>query len=345
MRILKPAPAVLFWMKNILLFIMMHQNYMRRTGFLYDERFMLHLTGPEHPESPERLSAIYRGVEEGGLLPFLTQIKASRAKQEWIEAVHSLKLILRFEEASLRGLDMLDTPDNRLCRDTFETAMLAAGGVIDTVERVMKGEIDNAFCAVRPPGHHAEANRVMGFCFFNNIAIAARYLQNKWGVKRIGIVDFDVHHGNGTQSIFEDDPSVFFYSIHEHPSFSYPGTGREFEKGAGPGLGFTLNTTVLPGQGDEAYKEFLKRDLLPAFEQFKPEVILVSAGFDAHIDDDMSDMNLSTEGFTWIMKRLVTMSEKYAGGRIISVLEGGYCVNRLPELLRNHVKILLDTED
>jgi acetoin utilization deacetylase AcuC-like enzyme len=240
---------------------------------------------------------------------------------------------------------MLDTPDNRLCRDTFETAMLAAGGVIDTVERVMKGEIDNAFCAVRPPGHHAEANRVMGFCFFNNIAIAARYLQNKWGVKRIGIVDFDVHHGNGTQSIFEDDPSVFFYSIHEHPSFSYPGTGREFEKGAGPGLGFTLNTTVLPGQGDEAYKEFLKRDLLPAFEQFKPEVILVSAGFDAHIDDDMSDMNLSTEGFTWIMKRLVTMSEKYAGGRIISVLEGGYCVNRLPELLRNHVKILLDTED
>jgi acetoin utilization deacetylase AcuC-like enzyme len=223
--------------------------------------------------------------------------------------------------------------------------MLAAGGVINTVEMVMKGEIDNAFCAVRPPGHHAEVNRVMGFCFFNNIAIAARYLRSKWGVKRIGIVDFDVHHGNGTQSIFEDDSSVFFYSIHEHPSFAYPGTGREFEKGSGAGLGVTMNTTVLPGQGDDEYKILLKRDLLPAFEQFKPEVILVSAGFDAHIDDDMADINLSTDGFTWIMKRLVTMSEKYAEGRIISVLEGGYCINRLPELLRNHVKILLGSED
>jgi len=336
---------VAFRMEDILLFVMMHQTYMRRTGFLYDERFLLHLTGPEHPESPYRLAAIYRGIEEGGLLPYLTQIKATRAKQEWIEAVHSLELIQRFEEASLSGLDMLDHPDNKLCRDTFETAMLAAGGVINTVEMVMKGEIDNAFCAVRPPGHHAEVNRVMGFCFFNNIAIAARYLHSKWGVKRIGIVDFDVHHGNGTQSIFEDDSSVFFYSIHEHPSFAYPGTGREFEKGLGAGLGVTMNTTVLPGQGDDEYKILLKRDLLPAFEQFKPEVILVSAGFDAHIDDDMADINLSTDGFTWIMKRLVTMSEKYAEGRIISVLEGGYCINRLPELLRNHVKILLGSED
>src|ERR1700690_1641962 len=318
---------------------------MRKTGFLYDERYLLHRTGPEHPESPERLLACYQGVEEGGLLPQLTLLKACRAKQECIEAVHSIKLIMRFEQASLLGMDMLDHPDNRICRDTFETAMLAAGGVINTVEMVMKGEIDNAFCAVRPPGHHAEVNRVMGFCFFNNIAIAARYLQSKWDVKRIGIVDFDVHHGNGTQSILDDDPSVFFYSIHEHPSFAYPGTGREFEKGSGPGQGFTLNSTVLPGQGDDAYKELLQRDLLPAFAQFKPEVILVSAGFDAHIDDDMSDINLSTGGFCGVMKRLVTMSEKYAEGRIISVLEGGYCIKRLPELLCNHVRILLGSED
>ena len=317
---------------------------MRKTGFLYDERYLLHRTGPEHPESPERLLAVYRGVEEGGLLPQLTLLKAGRAKQEWIEAVHSMKLIMRFEEASLWGLDMLDHPDNRLCRETFETAMLAAGGVVDTVELVMKGEIDNAFCAVRPPGHHAEVNRVMGFCFFNNIAIATRYLQSKWGVKRIGIVDFDVHHGNGTQAIFDDDPSVFFYSIHEHPSFAYPGTGREFEKGSGPGEGFTLNSNVLPGQGDDTYKELLQRDLLPAFEQFKPEVILVSAGFDSHTDDDMSDINLSTEGFSWIMEQLVAMADKYSGGRIISILEGGYALNRLPELIRNHVKILLGSE-
>jgi len=324
--------------------IIVMETVMRKTGFLYDERYLLHHTGPEHPESPERLLAIYQGVEEGGLLPQLRLLKACRAKQECIEAVHSIKLIMRFEEASLLGMDMLDHPDNQLCRDTFETAMLAAGGVIDSVEMVMRGEIDNAFCAVRPPGHHAEVNKVMGFCFFNNIAIAARYLQRKWRVQRIGIVDFDVHHGNGTQSIFDDDPSVFFYSIHEHPSFAYPGTGRDFEKGSGPGEGFTLNSTVLPGQGDDAYKELLQRDLLPAFEQFKPEVILVSAGFDAHIDDDMSDITLSTEGFSWVMEQLLAMADKYAGGRIISVLEGGYAVNRLPELIRNHVKILLGSE-
>jgi acetoin utilization deacetylase AcuC-like enzyme len=205
----------------------------------------------------------------------------------------------------------------------------------------MKGELDNAFCAVRPPGHHADVGKAMGFCFFNNIAIAARHLQSAWGVQRIGIIDFDVHHGNGTQNIFDDDPSVFFYSIHEHPSFAYPGTGREFEKGSGPGLGFTLNSPVLPGQGDREYKTLLQRDLFPAFEAFKPEVILVSAGFDAHIDDAMSDIQLSTEGFSWMMEQIVGMAEKYSGGRVISVLEGGYALDRLPELIRNHVAILL----
>jgi len=317
---------------------------MRKTGFLYDERFLLHCTGPEHPECPDRLQAAYRGIEEGGLLPKMTLIQARRARQEAIESVHSIKLIMRFEEACVWGMDMLDHPDNRICRESYETAMLAVGGILEVVDLVMKGELDNAFCAVRPPGHHAEVNRVMGFCFFNNVAIAARYLEKKWGVQRIGIIDFDVHHGNGTQSIFEEDSSVFFYSIHEHPSFAYPGTGREFERGSGPGLGFTLNSPVLPGQGDEEYKELLQRDLFPAFEEYKPEVILVSAGFDAHIDDDMSDIKLSTEGFSWIMKNIVEMADKYSKGRIISILEGGYSLQRLPELIKNHIKILLGTE-
>jgi acetoin utilization deacetylase AcuC-like enzyme len=209
---------------------------------------------------------------------------------------------------------------------------------------MMEGEIDNAFCAVRPPGHHAEVSRVMGFCYFNNVAIAARYLRRKWKLQRIGIVDFDVHHGNGTQSIFEDDPSVFYYSIHEHPSFAYPGTGREFEKGSGEGYGFTLNSPVLPGWGDTEYKALLERDLFPAFDEFKPELILVSAGFDAHVDDDMSDIKLSTECFSWIMENIVGIADKYSGGRVISVLEGGYAMNRLPELARNHVKILLGSK-
>ncbi len=314
---------------------------MRRTGFLYDERFLLHLTGPDHPESPDRLRAAWKGLENAGLLPHLIRIKAAPAQQTWVEAVHSPKHIFRFEEACMLDLGEFDHPDNRICTDTYDAAMLAAGGVVEAVDLVMKGEIDNAFCAVRPPGHHAEVGKALGFCYFNNIAIAACRLRNQWGVERVGIVDFDVHHGNGTQHIFEHDASVFFYSIHEHPSFCFPGTGREFEKGYEEGYGFTLNSLVLPGQGDAEYQECFLRDLAPAMNRFKPEFILVSAGFDAHKDDDMSDMNLSTEGFSWLMKKIMELADRHANGRIVSVLEGGYSIQRLPELIANHVGILL----
>lgn len=314
---------------------------MKRTGLLYDERFLLHITGFNHPEAPERLEAAYRGVVEAGLLSKLTIITARRPKLKWIEAVHSPKYISRLEEACLLELSEFDCPDNQMCKDTFETALLAAGGILDTAKLVMEGEIDDAFCAVRPPGHHAEVDRALGFCYFNNVAIAARYLQRKWGIERVGIVDFDVHHGNGTQHIFEDNPTVFYYSVHEHPSFSYPGTGREFERGSGPGYGYTLNSPVLPGKGDKEYKELLEKDLFPAFEGFKPEVILVSAGFDAHIDDNMSSIKLSTDGFSWMMEKIVEMADRYSQGKIISILEGGYSLRRLPELIKNHVEILL----
>ncbi len=315
---------------------------MKKTGFLYDERYLLHLTGPLHPESPDRLRAIFRGIEEAGLLPSLTRIPASRISQSWIEKIHHVNYILRFEEACLLGMDEFDYPDNQMCKDTYATAFLAVGGVLDTVKMIMEGTIDNAFCTVRPPGHHAELNKAMGFCYFNNVAIAARYLQEQWGLKRVGIIDIDVHHGNGTQHIFETDPSVFYYSIHEHPSFAFPGTGREFEKGEGAGYGYTLNSPVLPGQGDKEYRELITRDLLPAMEMFQPEFILLSTGFDAHADDDMSDINLSTEGYSWLMKTMMELAEKYTQGKILSVLEGGYCLARLPELGANHVKILLN---
>ncbi len=301
----------------------------------------MHKTGPYHPEMPERLPAVYQGIEAAGLLPHLTMIKAAPARQKYVEAVHHIKYILRFEEACLYGMCELDTPDNQMCKETYEIAMLAAGGVIEAARMAMEGSIDNAFCAVRPPGHHAEVDRAMGFCYFNNVAIAARYLQAEWNIDRVGIVDFDVHHGNGTQHIFEHDPTVFYYSIHEHPSFAYPGTGREFEKGTDAGYGATLNTLVLPGQGDAEYKAYLQRDLMPAFEAFAPEVILVSTGFDAHMDDDMSGINLSTECFSWIMERIMEMGDRYARGRVISVLEGGYALKRLPELVKNHMEILL----
>ena len=314
---------------------------MKKTGFLFDERFLQHRTGPDHPEVPERLEVIYRGLEQRGLLSQLTIIPARPAEDHWIEAVHSVEHIRRFEEACLMGKRDLDHPDNQICEETFQTALLAVGGILETARRVMGQELDNAFCAVRPPGHHAEVNQALGFCFFNNVAIAARYIQAEWGVRRIGIIDFDVHHGNGTQHIFERDPTVFYYSIHEHPTFSYPGTGREFEKGLEAGYGYTLNSPVLPGYGDEEYRDSIEKDLVPAFNRFQPEVILVSAGFDAHEDDDMSNINLSTSGYSWIMNRVMGLAERHAQGRLISILEGGYSLSRLPELTCNHMEILL----
>ena len=317
---------------------------MKRTGFLYDPRFLLHDTGPYHPEMPERLVVILKGIQDAELLPHLIRIPAKRADMKWIETVHTQTYIRPFEEVCLSGHRSLDHQDNQMCVETYETALLAAGGVIEAARMLMNDEIENAFCAVRPPGHHAEKDQAMGFCYFNNVAIAARYLRIEWQIERVGIIDFDVHHGNGTQHIFEQDGSVFYYSIHQHPSFAYPGTGREFEQGEGEGYGFTKNSPVLPGQSDDDYKVLLEKDLLPAFESFQPQVMLVSTGFDAHADDDMSDVNLTTAGFSWIMQEVMRLAEKYCGGRLLSVLEGGYCLKRLPELAANHVKILLGME-
>ena len=312
-----------------------------RTGFLYDERYQQHRTGNYHPEVPDRLPAVYKGIEEAGLLERLTLIKATAADLKWVETVHDPDYIKRFASACSIGDNIFDSLDNQMCTASYEVALLAVGGVLEAVRLVMEGKLDNAFCAVRPPGHHAEVDKAMGFCYFNNVAIAARYIQKEWEIQRIGIVDFDVHHGNGTQHIFERDPTVFYYSIHQHPTFAYPGTGREFELGKDVGYGFTKNSPVLPGQGDKEYKQLLKKDLFPAFADFKPEVILVSSGFDAHIDDNMSDIKLTTEGFSWIIEKIVEMANQYARGRLISVLEGGYSIKRLPELARKHVEVLL----
>ena len=314
---------------------------MKRTGFLYDKRYLLHDTGPYHPERAERLQALHQGIHDAGYLSHLTHMTGSLPDMQWVQAVHTAEYIRRFEELCLGGRRTLDCEDNQMGPDTWETAKLAVGGVIEAARRIMANEIDNAFCAVRPPGHHAEAGEAMGFCYFNNVAIAACYLQKQWGIKRVGIIDFDVHHGNGTQHIFEKDPSVFYYSIHQHPSFAYPGTGREFENGSGPGYGFTKNSPVLPGQGDDEYRRLIVKDLLPAFKTFVPEVIILSTGFDAHKDDEMADMRLTSEGFTWIMQTIMQMAAEYSNGRVLSVLEGGYSLERLPELAADHVKLLL----
>jgi len=315
---------------------------MNRTGFLYDPRYLLHDTGPYHPEVPERLQAIYKGIEDGGLLPKLIPITAVSADLKWIQTVHDKAYIDRFCDACVSNRKIFDSPDNQMCHMTYEIALLAVGGILETARLLMEGQIDNAFCAVRPPGHHAERSEAMGFCYFNNVAIAARYLQRQWQIQKVAIIDFDVHHGNGTQHLFEDDPSVFYYSIHEHPSFAYPGTGRAFEKGSGGGMGYTCNNPVLPGQGDEEYLKLFMEELDPALAGFRHDFILVSAGFDGHVDDDMSGVSLTTAGYSEIMRRIMDMAKRHTGGRLISVLEGGYCLKRLPELAANHLDILLN---
>ena len=313
-----------------------------KTGFLYDDRYQQHRTGSYHPEIPDRLPAVYKGIQDAGLLEQLTLIEAVPADLKWVETVHDNEYIKRLQKACSRGDNIFDSPDNQMCTATYEISLLAVGGVLEAARLVMEGELDNAFCAVRPPGHHAEVDKAMGFCYFNNIAIAARYIQQEYGIQRVGIIDFDVHHGNGTQHIFERDATVFYYSIHQHPTFAYPGTGREFETGKDVGHGYTKNSPMLPGQGDKEYIQTLQKDLLPAFAEFKPQVILVSSGFDAHIEDNMSDIKLTTDGFTWIIEKIAEMAAAYAEGRLISVLEGGYSIRRLPELARNHVKVLLN---
>ncbi len=315
-------------------------NVMKRTGFVYDDRYLLHDTGGYHPESPERLKAIYKRLSESGILEKLTLIPADRANQRWIETVHNIHYIMRFDEACISGINEFEHPDNAICRETYDVAFLAVGGVLKAIDMIMKGDIDNAFCAVRPPGHHAEVDKPMGFCYFNNVAIAARYVQKQYDINRVAIIDFDVHHGNGTQHIFDRDPSVFYYSIHEHPSFAYPGTGREFEVGIGEGDGCTVNSPVLPGRGDDEYRRLIMQDLVPAIKTFKPEFIILSAGFDAHESDLMSGTNLSTDGYDFVSEVIMNLVNRFTGGRVVSVLEGGYHLDVLPILVENHIKML-----
>jgi acetoin utilization deacetylase AcuC-like enzyme len=314
---------------------------MRRTGYVFAERYLLHDPGSWHPERPDRLKAIHRALKEDDLLELLERLRPDYAPLEWVERLHSPDYIKNFKAACEKGNQIFMVQDCGICRDSYQTALLAVGGVMLAVEAVMGGRVDNAFCAVRPPGHHAERDRAMGFCFFNNVALGAVYALENFGLERVAIIDWDVHHGNGTQHLFEADPRVFYVSIHEDPQHCYPGTGYRREEGKGPGQGFTLNLPMPPHSEDSDYLIALKKEALPRLKEFAPQFVFISAGFDAHVSDPLAHMNLSREGYRDMGQLLLDLAQETAGGRLVSVLEGGYNLEVLEECVEDHVRLLL----
>ncbi len=258
---------------------------------------------------------------------------------DWIAQVHSPGHLSRLERLQPgTGIVRIDA-DTLMSSESYCVAKLAVEGTLAAADGIMTGQFTNAFCAVRPPGHHAEANRAMGFCLLNNVAIAARYLQHRHGLKKIMIIDWDVHHGNGTQHIFEEDPTVFYFSIHQFPL--YPGTGRADEHGRGAGEGYTLNCPLPPGKGDDEYMTVFEKSLRPAVEAFRPDFILISAGFDAHRDDPLANMGVTEEGFGEMTRMVKDWARVHCEGRVLSCLEGGYHLDALARSVECHLNVYL----
>ena len=313
---------------------------MGRVGFVYDPRYLGHEMGPGHPESPARLRAICAQLQASGTWSRLHQVTPRRAERKWIELIHRASYVESLERRSpATGYASLD-PDTSMSPGTLDAAYLATGGALAAVDAIMNGDIDQAFCAVRPPGHHAEADRAMGFCFFNSVAIAARYIQQQYGLRRVLIVGWDVHHGNGTQHAFYDDASVLFFSTHQFPY--YPGTGGAMETGEGRGKGLTINVPFSGGQGDDEYREVFQKVLVPATDAFQPEFVLISAGFDAHRDDPLASMDLTEEGYGELTNMVVSIAKNFSSGRILACLEGGYHLQALAGSVDQHLQALLD---
>ncbi len=312
------------------------------TALIYDERFLDHKTGTGHPERPDRLRALMQGLESAGLMDDLTRPAFVPAELSILERLHTSKYVHRCFDDCINNVPFIDTPDSAVCPDSAEIAQLAAGGVLEAVRQVMAGTIDNAFCAVRPPGHHAEAHESMGFCLFGNVALAADALVRDHGLERVAIVDFDVHHGNGTQHLLEDRSDVLVISLHEDPAVQYPGTGYARETGRGAGEGYTLNIPLPSGSDDAAYQQAFDTQVLPKLVAYQPQFLLISAGFDAAVEDPLGGMNVTTEGFAWMSQTLVDAAREHCGGRLVSVLEGGYDLEALSRGVVAHVKTLME---
>jgi len=308
----------------------------RATGLVFDERFLLHRAPYEHPEHPGRLTAIRARLEKENLFHLCDRVPAREACDDELMAIHEAALLESVAATAKVDFVQLD-PDTYACRDSARAARLAAGGLIDLTRRVAGGTLANGFALLRPPGHHAEASRAMGFCLFNNVAVAAAAARRQ-GARRVLIVDWDLHHGNGTQNAFWNDPDVLYFSTHQFPF--YPGSGRADEIG-GPGAeGRTVNVPWPPGCGDPEYLEAFDRVLLPIARRFEPELVLVSAGFDAAEGDPLGSMRLSPEGYARMTSRLRGL----AAGRVVLALEGGYNLSAIARSAEACLRVLLDED-
>ena len=326
---------------------------MNRTGIVRDERYMKHQMGTQHPESPARLEAIYAMLEEQDMTGHFVEVPVRRAERDEILLIHSPEYVDLLASTEGEPYTYLD-PDTQACADSYEAALLAAGGFCQAVSMVETREIDNAFALVRPPGHHAEKSRAMGFCFFNNVAIGARYAREALKLSRLLIIDWDLHHGNGTQHSFEEDPSILYFSVHQYPY--YPGTGAFNETGRGAGEGFTVNVPIPVGCGDGEYLGIFEKILKPVALEFNPQMILVSAGFDTYEGDPLGGMRVSPEGFGGMTRLIMEIAETCCDGKVVITLEGGYHVQgqsisvkevlkELSGLSKTDVSRLLDKRD
>ncbi|MBN1282770.1 MAG: histone deacetylase [Proteobacteria bacterium] len=301
---------------------------MSRTSVFYDDICTFHQMGYLHPESPKRLQSIRQVLYGDGVGRELAKLPPRDAAEEELAWVHDRDYIRRIKDTDGVAEVNLD-PDTSANAYTWKASLRAAGGFLACVESVKGGGCINSFAFVRPPGHHAERGRAMGFCIFNNVAIGAEWLLRKGGAERVAIVDFDIHHGNGTQHSFYDRGDVFFASVHRFPF--YPGTGAADETGSGKGRGATLNVPLPAGSGDDDYKRAFGEIVIPSVEKFAPQFILASAGYDSHVNDPLGGMRMTTGGYRWIMRSLCDLANGVCGGRLAATLEGGYDLTALRE--------------